>query len=136
MKRWDYAVGQYPRAETSRCTPRYAPLEDQLHLVRPAEIQVLANDLLKEDAPRLRAVEHLGQRKLRLQDGNVIAIAGLPIRGGERVRQLGQPLAQQRIDLRRRQAVANLLQTLGIGTGENAVVQRLKGDAFLGQLSL
>ena len=35
-----------------------------------------------------------------------------------------------------RQAVAELLQARGIGAGEDAVVQRLEGDAFLGQLPL
>ena len=52
------------------------------------------------------------------------------------MRQLRQPLAQQRVDLRRRQAVAELLQPLGIGAGANAVVESLEGDALLGQLPL
>ena len=83
-----------------------------------------------------RAIEHLGQRELRLQDRDLIAVAGLAVGGGERVRQAIQPLAQQPLDRFRRQAVANLLQTLGIGAVMDAVVERLKGDAVAGELAL
>ena len=55
-------------------------VEDQLHLVGPAEVQVLADDLLEEDAAVQRPVEHLGQRELGLQDRDVVAVAGLAIR--------------------------------------------------------
>ena len=44
-------------------------VEDQLHLFRSAQIDVLANDLLKETAPARRPVPDLSQRKLSLQDG-------------------------------------------------------------------
>ena len=107
-----------------------------MHLVGPAQVQVLADDFLEEDAAGLRSVEDLGQRELGLQDRDVVAVAGLAVGGGEGMRQTCQPLAQQRIDLGRRQAVAKLLQALGVGAGKDAVVQGLEGDAFLGQLPL
>ena len=83
-----------------------------------------------------RAIEHLGQRELGLQDRDLLAVAGLAVGGSERVRQAIQPLAQQPLDRFRRQAVANLLQTLGIGAVLDAIVERLKGDAFAGELPL
>src|SRR6266550_5360176 len=49
----------------------------------------------KEDATGQRSIQHLGDRKLRLQNGEVIALTGSAIPGGERVRQPPQPLAQQ-----------------------------------------
>ena len=51
---------------------------------------------------------------------------------GEKV----QPLAQQAVDLLRRQAVADLLKPLGIGAAEHTIVERLIGDALPLQLTL
>jgi hypothetical protein len=46
-----------------------------------------------------RAIEHLGLRKLGLKDRDIVAEAGLLIRGGEWVGEEVQPLAQQAVDL-------------------------------------
>jgi hypothetical protein len=43
--------------------------EDQLHLLRSAQIDILTDDLLKEVAPAQGAIPNLGQGKLRLQYG-------------------------------------------------------------------
>jgi len=45
------------------------------------------------------AVEHLGGRELHLQDRDVVAVAGLAVCAGERVRQEPQSVAQQGVDL-------------------------------------
>ena len=79
-----------------------AAVEDQLHLIGPADVEVLADDFLEEDAAGDGPVQNLGQRELGLQDRELIAVAGLPICGGEGMRQLAQPLPQQRVDLLRR----------------------------------
>jgi hypothetical protein len=76
---------------------------------RVGQIEVGPDDLLEEDPPGHRRIEHLGQRELPLQDGDVIPVPGGPVCHGERVRQPGQPLAQ-RVDLRRAQGVADRLQ--------------------------
>ena len=115
---------------------RDAPLEDQLHLIRPAQVEVLANHLLEEDAATQRPVQDLGQRELGLEDRYVVAIAGQTIRGGKRMGQQPQPLPQQRIDLVIREVVAELLQSSGVGAAQDAIVEGLKRDPFLGQLSL
>ena len=54
-------------------------VEDQLHLVGAAEVEVLADHLLEEQAAVHRPVEHLGERELGLQDRDVVAVAGLPV---------------------------------------------------------
>jgi hypothetical protein len=74
--------------------------------VRPADVEVLADHLLEENAPRHRLVEHLGERKLGLQDGELIAITGGAIVCRKRIRQASQPFAHQSIDLVRRRFVA------------------------------
>ena len=81
-------------------------VEHQAHLARPADIEVLADHLLEKDAPRHRLVEHLGERELGLQDGELVAIAGGAIARRKRMRQALQPFAQQSIDPLRRQLVA------------------------------
>jgi hypothetical protein len=86
------------------------PGEDQPDLVRPADVEVLPDHLLEQHPARQRRIEHLSEAELDLQHRDVVAVAGDPVRPGERVRQPGQSLAQQRIDLGRAQPVADLLQ--------------------------
>ena len=87
-----------------------------------------------KDAAGLRTVQDLSQREFRLQDRDVVTIAGLAVGSGVRVRQLRQPFTQQRIDLRCGQAVAHFLQAFRVCAREDAVVERLKGDAHFGEL--
>jgi len=47
-----------------------------------------------------------------------------------------QPFAQQSIDLLAIQPIADALQRLGVLARQDAVVQRLEGDAALAQLAL
>jgi len=100
------------------------PVEDQTDLVRAAEVEVLPDHLLEQHPPAGRPVEHLGQTELRLQDRDVIPVAGGPVCGGERVRQDPQPLAQQGVDLRRAQPAADRLQPGRVVAGGEPVVQR------------
>jgi hypothetical protein len=102
-----------------------------LHLARASDVQVLADDLLEEDAPRHGSIEDLGQRELGLQDRQRVAVAGGPIVPIERMRQSCQPLTQQPIYLGPIEPIADSLQRLGVLAGKNAVVQRLEGDAAL-----
>src|SRR3984893_16607776 len=126
--------------DTGAKPPRGAAIdlavEDQLDLLRPAEIEVLADHLLEEQSAVHRPVEHLRQGELGLQDRDVVAVAGLAIRPSERMRQQAQPLAQKAVDLLRREAVTDFLQLRGSGTAEHAIVERLEGDAFLRELAL
>lgn len=50
--------------------------------------------------------------------------------------QQAQPLAQKAVDLLRREAVADPLQSRGRRTAEHAIVERFEGDAFLNELLL
>ena len=62
--------------------------------------------------------------------------SGRPVSGGERVRQPGQPSAQQRVDLLRAELVADLLQGGGVVNGGEAVVQCLERRSGPGGLPL
>ena len=96
-------VGRLPAAHQP-------PVEDQRDLVGSADVEVVADDLFEEDPPGHRLVQHLGQGELGLQDRDVVAVAGGPVGGAERVRQDRQPLAQQRVDLVGSELVADGLQ--------------------------
>jgi hypothetical protein len=51
-------------------------MEDELHLIGPADIEILANDFFEETAAGVGPIQDLRQREFRLEDGEVIAIAG------------------------------------------------------------
>ena len=129
-------AGLHKRPDRPSTAVDDSAVEDQAHLVGAADVEVVADDLLEEDPPRHRLVEHLGQGELGLQDRDVVAVAGGAVGGGERVRQDRQPLAQQRVDLRRSQAVADRLQRGRVVDRGEPVVQRLERNAGLGGLAL
>src|SRR5258705_12069565 len=108
----------------------------KLDLLGAAEIEVLADHLFKEQAAVHGAVKHLCGRELRLQDREVIAVAGLAVGRCEGMRQQPQPFAQQGIDPGGGEAVADRLQTLGLGAAENAIVERFESNAFLRKLAV
>ena len=118
------------------CASGDPTVEDQLHLLGPADVQVFANYFLEENPPADRPVKHLGEREFDLQDGELIAVSGLPVQGGEGMRQQAQPFAQQCFDLLRGECVADGLQPLWVRTGEHAVVQRLVLDFLVLHLLL
>ena len=96
-------VGDDLGAERSRsgaaASAVHAAVEDQADLVRAAGVEVVPDDLLEEDPPGHGSVEDLGQGELSLQDREFVSVAGGAVRGGERVWQPSEPLAQQRVDL-------------------------------------
>ena len=51
--------------------------KDQLHLFGTAQIDVLADDLLEEAAAMDTAVPDLGEGELGLENGKIVAVAGL-----------------------------------------------------------
>ena len=119
----------------SGSAPHEAPVEDQADLVGAADVEVVADDLLEEDPPRHRRIEHLGQREFGLQDRGLVAVAGGLILGGERVRQIAQPLAQQRVDVLGSQTVADPLQPVHVVDGGEPIVERFEADTGLGGLA-
>jgi hypothetical protein len=106
------------------------------HLVGPADVEVVGDDLVEEDPSRDRLAGHLGEGELRLQDGHLVGVARRDVVLGEGVRQDPQPLAQQGIDVTGAQGGADRLQRGRVVAGGEAVVQGLKADAGLGGLPL
>lgn len=70
----------------------------------------------------------------RLQDGELIAISGGLIGGGERVGQPGEPPAYHHLDTEFIELIEELLQALRILTVADAVIECLESQAGLLQL--
>src|ERR1700680_2324077 len=77
----------------------------------------------------------LGEGELGLADGDVVAVAGRPVCGAERVRQPCQAFTAARGHLDGAQEVADRLQSGGVLEGGEAVVQRGEGEVGLGGLA-
>lgn len=73
VQRRHHAVGDDAGAEPPRRAAAHLAVEHQAHLAGAADVEVLADHLLEEDAPGHRLVEHLGERELGLQNGEVVA---------------------------------------------------------------
>ena len=102
LERGHDALGQDPGAEAPGCSTRDASIEDQLHLIRTAEIEILADDFFEETAAGHRSIEDLREGELGLQDGELIAIPGGPVRRREGMGHAPEPLAKDRVNARRR----------------------------------
>src|SRR5947208_540303 len=55
----------------------------ELQLIGPAEVEILAHHFFEEAAAGARPIEDLGQGEFRLEDRELIAIAGGAVGGGE-----------------------------------------------------
>ena len=102
-------MGDDAGAKPCPCIARDPAIEDELDLFGAAKIEVLADHLFEEHAAVRRAVEHLCGRELRLQDRDVIAVAGFAVCRCKGVRQQPQPFAQQGIDLGGGETIADRL---------------------------
>ena len=91
VQRWRNPLGDHTGSEPPRGALADAPAEDQLHVIGPADVQILADHFLEENPTGSRLVQDLGQRELCLEDRYVVAVAGRAILRGKRVRQPRQP---------------------------------------------
>ena len=89
------ALGENPGAEGAGRLPRDAAIEDELHLVGPAQVEILAHDFFEEAAAGAGPIEDLGQGEFRLEDRELVAIAGAAMRGREGMREAAEPLADE-----------------------------------------
>ena len=80
-------LGEDAGAQPSRGAAGNPAVKDQLDLIEPAEIEVLTDHLFEKQPAVHRAIEHLGEGKLGLQDRDVVAIPGPSIGLSKRVRQ-------------------------------------------------
>ena len=130
------ALGENPGAEGAGRLPRDAAIEDELHLVGPAQVEILAHDFFEEAAAGAGPIEDLGQGEFRLEDRELVAIAGAAMRGREGMREAAEPLADDRVDLRGIEGVGDPLHARRLRTGADAIVEGLVRDVTLRELAL
>ena len=97
---------------------------------------VVADQLPGEDPPGQRPVQGHGRGELDLPARQLPAVVGVLVGAGERLRQPGQPLAGEPVDLLVGQPVADPLDRLGVADRAERVVQGRERDAFLPALLL
>src|SRR5260370_29040858 len=101
---------------------RNPPLENQGNLIRSPYVQVITNNSFKPHTAGLRPIEHAGLGYLQLAEGQFVPVIALELRWGERRRQTEKPSCQETAELRRSQAIANLLQADAVSTGTEIVI--------------
>src|SRR5207249_6108957 len=136
----DVQTGMHPLAQdagagTARGGADDFAGEDQLHSVRAAQIQIVADDFLEELSAGHRAIHDLGEADFQLADRELVIIAGSAVAGRERQGEPIQPFGEENFELCWPQRIGQLLKAFGVLTTQEAVVQRLKADAFLSQLA-
>src|SRR5882672_6059244 len=136
MERRDDAFREPARTETTRCGPHHATIEDELHLVGSAGVEVVANHLFEEETPRKRTVKDLRQREFGLQGADLVAKAGCTISCRERMRQTTEPLSSECVDLLGIELIGDRLHLLRIGAFGNAVVECREGNVTFCKLAL
>src|SRR5580692_7822055 len=117
VKRGRYALGDDSRSEPTRCAFCDTAFKDQLDLIRPADIKVLADYLLEEEAACNGTVKHLRERELRLQNGDGVLVACGGVSIGVRVRQVSLPFMRQVADLFGGQRIGDFLHPFWVFTG-------------------
>src|SRR5882672_7832455 len=105
-----YPILNHACTKFARRFLRHYPIKDQLYAVRPAQIQVVANDLLEELAPFQGPVKDLRQADLRLPDRQIPVVARFPVLRAQRQWNSLQPFAEDPVDVLWSQGIADLLE--------------------------
>jgi len=116
--------GEDPGAKAAWRAGGDTPAEDELYGVGAAQVDVVPDGFLKEAAAGQGAVEDLGEADLELEDGKLMSIAGPTVFGGQWLGEYGHPAAEVGLDVVSAELVADLLDTAGIGGGQDAVRSR------------
>ena len=125
LERWLGAGPEDPRPGGCPAIAQDAVLEQDLQLLGPAQIELVGDDLLEEGAAMEWAVEDLGAADLELEDGELVAVAGVGVSLGEGEGRRPSHRPDEALDCRGRQAVAGVLEgPPGVDAGK-AVVEGL-----------
>ena len=115
---------QHASTEATRRATADAAVEDELYLIWTPKIEVVANDLLEEGAPRHETVQHLRQRELGLQDGDVVEEVGRSITREKWMRQSAEPLSSKRVDLVGAERIGKFLSSCWVAARQDTVIER------------
>ena len=123
-------LGLEPAARRRAAVPSepLAAAEQQLHVLRAAQVHVLAQQCLEERAGMTVLVEHQGAGGLHLPHRQLPPVPGVPVGAGEREREPGHPPLEPDLHGAGAEPVADGLQPGRIGAGGEPVGQRGEAD--------
>jgi hypothetical protein len=102
--------------------------EDDGHLVRTSERELVAQRVLEPRAPGGRAVEDARVGELELAEAERVAVAAAAVLGREGRRQARLPAAEKALHVLRPEACADGGERGGVLARAKAVVERLEGE--------
>ena len=108
--------------------------EDDLHVVRPADVEVVGDQRLEEAAGMARGIEHDGAGDLHLPHRGLPPVAGIMVLQADRQWQPVQPPLDEHVDGPGAEPVTDRLQRGGVLAGGEPVGQR--GETDPGPLGL
>jgi hypothetical protein len=106
-----------------------------LDLLGAAQVEVLTQDFLEELPALERALKDVRGAHLKLNDRELVSVAGRPVRGGKGMRQAAHPFAEEGVHVRCAEPVAERLAAVRIGDRQDPVVEGLIGNPSLGELA-
>jgi hypothetical protein len=115
----------------SRSAPVDALVEEELNAIGTTDVEILTDSLFEELAAVQRSVKHVGNAKLDLTNAELVLVPSALVFERERPRQTTNPPAEERFDVVGTEAIADALECIGVGTGQEAVIERLIGYAAL-----
>ena len=104
--------------------------------VGASEIEILADDGFEEVAALHGTIEDLGQTDFELADREAMVVAGRAFVGGHRPRQAMRPAVEEGLDVGGPERIAGGLQRVGVGAGQEAVVEALEANAIAAEALL
>ena len=121
-----------PRAKATGGVAIHPSSKDHLHAVGTPQVQVLPNDLLKELTPAQRASENVGATDLHLPDRQPMLVTGGPVLATVSGQgNLARHLSKKACTCSAPNDLAQRLQTRGVRTTQEPIVQSFKGNACL-----
>ena len=110
--------------------------EEELHVIGPPQVEILANDTCEKLPPAQRPIADLREADVERQERQLIAEAPRLVDRQEGERDLRLPAGEERLDIGLAQRLADRLEHVGLRAAETPVIQRGKSNASSLQLPL
>jgi hypothetical protein len=131
-----YPVGDDTGSELGGCSFGNLPLEEELHPIRTAKIDIFPDHFLEELTTSNRTIKNLGEACFNLPDTKPVEIAAQSILGIQRKGKKLHPLIEEPHDMLWSKKITDLLQPLGEGARKKPIVQALIAHSLFFQLTL
>jgi len=94
VQRGDYSIGDDSGTKRAGRGLGDPTIKNELNLFGTTDVQVFSDDFFKEDAAAHGLIQNLSEGKFELENGELIAVAGLTVLSGEGMGESSQPFAE------------------------------------------